>query len=579
MKSRSRFAMRVRVIAVGVIAVGAIFLVRLYFLQVVHGAAYRTQAESQYVKQSGNQVDRGSIFFTAKDGTHISAATVASGDTIAINPQTLSDAPAAYRALKAYLPDLDESDFLAKAAKKDLVYEEVSVHVSAETGQKIIALGIPGVLVLKETWRYYPGGSLAGQTIGFLAYGPDGNSLIGQYGLERYYDSALSRTQGGLYVNFFADLFTNIRSQLFSGEQDPGADLVTSIEPTVQGFLEGQLRKYDSQWHPKTSGAIIMDPKTGAIIAMASLPGFDPNDFRDADPAAFKNPLVSNVYEFGSIMKALTMAAGLDSGAVTPDTTYNDTGCVTIDKAKVCNYDFRARGVIPMQQVLSQSLNVGAAWVAGRMGTTTFTSYLKKFGIEEEAGIDLPSEASPLVSNLSSPRQLEYATASFGQGIALTPVAMTRALATLANHGAVPTPHVGVELDYGGGITKTLGWAPPRQAISRASSDTITQMLVTVVDKALANGTVKLPDYSVAAKTGTAQIADPTTHAYYTNKYLHSFFGYFPAYEPRFIVFFYALEPQGALYASETWTTPFMDTVHFLINYYNVPPDRAPAAN
>lgn len=577
MKSRSQFARRIRVIAIGIVLLALVFIVRLYFLQVVHGAEYRQQAENQYVSQSGNQVDRGTIFFTAKDGSLISAATVASGDTIAINPQKLTDPTHAYSVLKNYLPTLDESVFLQKAGNKASVYQEVALQVPTDTGAKIIAEGLPGVQVLAETWRYYPGKSLAGQTIGFLAYGPDGKTLTGQYGLERSYNDVLSRSEGGLYVNFFADLFTNIRSQLFPGEATPGADLVTSIEPTVQNFLEGELEKYDQTWHPQMAGGIIMDPATGDIVAMASTPTFDPNDFKNADPNTFTNPMVSNVYEFGSIMKAITMASGLDSGAVTPDTTYDDTGCITVDKSKICNYDLRARGVIPMQQVLSQSLNVGAAWVANKMGQSTFTSYLKKFGIEEETGIDLPSEGTPLVSNLMSPRQVEYDTASFGQGIAITPVAMIRALATLANHGQVPSPHIGVELQYGGGIDKELGWSPPRQAISSESADTITRMLVTVVDTALANGTVKIPAYSVAAKTGTAQIVDPATHAYYPDQYLHSFFGYFPAYNARFIIFLFALKPQGAPYASETWTGPFMDTVHFLINYYDIPPDRAPA--
>ncbi|MBP6946191.1 MAG: hypothetical protein KBB46_02785, partial [Candidatus Pacebacteria bacterium] len=180
-----------------------------------------------------------------------------------------------------------------------------------------------------------------------------------------------------------------------------------------------------------------------------------------------------------------------------------------------------------------------------------------------------------LVSNLKSPRAVEYATASFGQGIAISPIAMTRALATLANGGVVPAPHVGVELRYGGGITKKLGWSPPMQAISKESDEAITRMLVTVVDDALQGGKIKMADYSIAAKTGTAQVARPDARGYYADRYLHSFFGYFPAYNPKFLVFFFAVYPKGAQYASETWTLPFMNTVHFLINYYEIPPDRA----
>ena len=579
MKSRSRFASRVRLLALGVILIATLFIGRLYVIQVVHGADYRQQAENEYVKQSQNQVERGSIFFTAKDGTLISAATIASGDTVAVNPKKLTDPAVAYERLKKHLPDLDEKIFLAKATQANSVYQEVARRIPKETGNAIIAEDIPGIEVLKETWRYYPGGSIAAHEIGFLAYGNDGVTLTGQYGLERYYNDTLSRSSAGLYVNFFADLFTNIRSELFSDDAQPGADLVISIEPTVQGFLESQLRKYDDAWHPRIAGGIIMDPRMGNIIAIASTPSFDPNEFRKADPSLFQNPMVENVYEFGSIMKAVTMASGIDSGAVTPATTYDDTGCITLDKSKICNYDLRARGVIPMQQVLSQSLNVGAAWVANKMGTTTFTAYLRKFGVEDETGIDLPSEGTPLTANLLSNRKVEYATASFGQGIALTPVAMARVLATLADHGKVPSPHIGVNLDYGGGIVKSINWSPPRQAISAESADTLSRMLVTVVDTSLANGKIKLPGYSVAAKTGTAQVSDPSTHKYYSDRYLHSFFGYFPAFDAKFLVFFFALEPKGAQYASETWTTPFSDTTKFLINYYNIPPDRSPATS
>jgi cell division protein FtsI/penicillin-binding protein 2 len=285
--------------------------------------------------------------------------------------------------------------------------------------------------------------------------------------------------------------------------------------------------------------------------------------------------LVESVFEFGSTMKPLTMAAGIDSGAITATSTYNDKGCSTFDGSKVCNYDLKARGPnTPMQQILSQSLNLGVSYVTTKMGTGTFRNYFQKYGITSETGIDLPNEGTPLVSNLQSPRTVEYITASFGQGIAITPIAMARALATLANHGKVPSPHVGVELRYGNGVPKELSYAPQTQAISPQSAEAVTRMLVTVVDTALANGKVKLPEYSVAAKTGTAQIVDPSTHAYYPDRYLHSFFGYFPAYDPKFIIFLFAKEPKGAQYASETWTSHFMDIVKFLINYYNIPPDR-----
>lgn len=571
---RSQFALKIRILAFGVILIALILLVRLYFLQVVDGKDYRMRAEAQYVKQSVNQVDRGSIFFSAKDGSLISAATLGRGYTVIVNPKLIKSPESVYGLLSEHFPALDKEVFITKTANKETSYVEVARKVSEEIGKAVSDAKIPGVQALRETWRFYPGGVLAAQAIGFLGYGKDGTALSGQYGLERSYDEAITKSAGGLYVNFFADLFTNIRSQFFDGEIQPGADLITSIEPTVQQYLEGVLARYDTAWNPRIIGGIIMDPKTGAIVALAARPSFDLNDTRAGSVETFGNPLVERVYEFGSTMKPLTMAAGIDVGVVTPTSTYNDKGYAEFDKSTIYNYDKKGRGVVTMQAVLNQSLNTGMAHVVTKMGTKQFREYFERYGITEESGIDLPNEASPLVENFKSPRTIEYVTASFGQGIALTPIAMTRALATLANHGVVPGPHVGLVLDYGGGITKKIGWSPERQALKPESAEAVTRMLVTLVDTALKGGTAKIPEYSIAAKTGTAQIAKAGARGYYDDRFLHSFFGYFPAYEPKFIIFLFAAEPKGAQFASETWTDPFMETVKFLINYYNIPPDR-----
>lgn len=574
---RAKFIFRVRIIAFAIFLIALVLIGRLYFVQVVHGDEYRLKAESQYVSQSTNRIDRGSIFFSPQIGVPISAATIESGYTIAINPSTLANPQKAYDTLKKFFPDLDVDDFLRRAGKEGDVYEEIKRRVPESVGQNILSQDVIGIEVLRERWRFYPGDSLAAHAVGFVGFAEDGTTVTGRYGLERFYNDALSQSDGGLYVNFFADLFTNIRSQLFESEVVPGADLVTSIEPSVQQYLESILVSYQESWRPKTSGAIVMDPKSGSIIAIAALPTFDLNTFNQSDIESFSNPLIESVYEFGSTMKPLTMAAAIDAGAVYPDTLYDDVGYAVFDGARIENFDGKARGRVSMQEVLSQSLNTGIAFVVNRMGTKTLRDYFERYGITEETGIDLPNEASPLVDNLTSPRQIEYVTAGFGQGIAITPVAMTRALATLANNGAVPSPHVGVELDYGGGIKKEIGWSPPRQAISPESAETVSRMLVEVVDTALKGGTVKIPEYTIAAKTGTAQIARVDARGYYTDRYLHSFFGYFPAYDPKFLVFLFAVEPKGARYASETWTDPFMETVKFLITYYDIPPDRAAA--
>ena len=227
-----------------------------------------------------------------------------------------------------------------------------------------------------------------------------------------------------------------------------------------------------------------------------------------------------------------------------------------------------------MQEVLNQSLNTGVAHVVELMGKDTFRKYFTNLQLGSETGIDMPSEAHGLVSTLESPRAVDYATASFGQGIALTPLETIRALATLGNGGYLVTPHLASKIQYLDGSSKDITYPKGTQVFTPDTSETITRMLTTVVDKALRHGTVALKDHSIAAKTGTAQIADPTTGKYYGDRYLHSFFGYFPSYDPKFIVFLYTVEPKNVQYASETLTTPFMDITKFLINYYNIPPDR-----
>lgn len=555
-------------------ALAAVVIIgRLYVLQIMHGHVYAARADAQFAPPDSPLLERNSIYFTDKDGTLITAATLEQGFSLAVNPARVTDAEMLYKTLAPYVPGLEHDVFVAKATKQRSLYQVVAEQLDAPTAHTLQALGLPGVILSQEQWRFYPGGSLAAQEIGFIAYNDE--KVEGRYGLERYWEQTLAHEGEDLYANFFVELFGAARAVLQGAPQT--GDLITTIEPSVQTELERALTTYESDWHPALSGGVIMDPKTGEIYAMAVSPTFDLNQFGEQQGTAiFKNAMVEDVFEMGSIMKPLTVAAGVDSGAITSNTTYNDTGCITVNTKKICNYDARARGVVPIQEILSQSLNLGASFVATEMGPEVMRNYfLEHYKLGEETGIDLPGEAHGLVKNIeTSPRQVEYDTASFGQGIALTPIATVRALASLANGGVMVTPHLVRAVRYDTGITRQLSWATQSQALQPESALEVSRMLTTVVDEALANGTIKLEHYSVAAKTGTAQIANPNGGGYYTDRFLHSFFGYFPSYDARFIIFLFALEPQGAPYASQTWATPFHSLTQFLISYYNVPPDR-----
>ena len=572
---------RIRILAVLILLFCGVLLTKLFFIQAVKNQYYLDMADRQYMRPADGIFNRGDIFFTGKDGGLVAGATTKQGYIVAINPKLITNASTTFnKLLTAFQGDsqtLDATDFMAKASKKDDPYEVVADRVDEAVANKLTTLNARELMVSKERWRYYPAGTAASHVIGFMGY--KGNDYIGRYGLEEGYDDVLSRTSAQTFTNFFAEIFRGFNAVTPEATTNATTttraegDLVLSIEPTVQNFLEKSLAGVMDKYSGETAGGIIMDPKTGEIVAMASAPNFNPGE-KQADLSLLSNQMVEGRYEMGSIVKALTMAAGLDAGVVTAQTKYNDTGCLTLNTMKLCNYDGKARGVIPMQEVLNQSLNVGATYVETKIGKPKFKQYFQNYGLGEKTGIDLPGEISGSLATLDNNQDVEFATASFGQGISLTPIEITRALATLANGGYLVTPHVVKEIRYTTGLKTEITPGLGRQVISTTTAHEITRMLSIVADTKLENGKAKIEHTTFAAKTGTAQYVDPVTHKYYPDRYLHSFLGYFPAYNARFIVFLYIKHPQGVQYASETLTQPYLDITKFLINYYNIPPDR-----
>jgi cell division protein FtsI/penicillin-binding protein 2 len=568
---KSTYTTRIRLLSLFIFLFALLIIGKLYMLQIVNNEMYTNKADRQYSTTGTGVFSRGTIFFQNKDGSLVSAATLKSGFIIAINPQILKDPETVYEKLNALLP-LDRDVFLAKASKKNDPYEEVAKHVDEDIGKQVGALSIPGLKVYKDKWRFYPGGNVAAHTIGFLGF--KGNEYAGRYGLESQYESVLARTDTA-YVNFFAQIFSNIKQTTTGDSLKQEGDIVTTIEPTVQSFFQEVLASTTAKWDADYVGGIIINPTTGEIYAMDTYPTFDPNNTQaEKNIQVFSNRLVEDTYEMGSIIKPLTIAAGIDKGLITAHSTYDDTGSIMVNGKKISNFDGKARGVVDMQQVLSQSLNLGVAHVVRLLGNTQFTDYMYKFGLNEKTGIDLPNEGRNQVKNLEAPRDLEHVTASFGQGIALTPMSTVRALSAIANGGLLIHPHVVKKINYKIGLVDEPAIELGNRVIKKETADEVSRMMVYSVDHVLSNGAIKLENYSVAAKTGTAQIAKSGGGGYYDDRFLHSFVGFFPAYNPKFLIFFFAYNPKGAKYGSETLTMPFSDTVRFLINYYEVPPDR-----
>lgn len=564
------FGIRIRIVSVFILFIGLLFGVKLFWLQIIHGRDYSEQADRQYVTPQGAQFDRGSIFFEKKNGELVSAASLLRGFTVAINPKHIIDPERAFAMMSPILPELNHDDFIAQASKKTDPYEEIAIRIPESQASQIKALDIEGVTLYRTSSRFSPLGTLAPHVVGFVSF--KGDDLIGRYGLERSYNDVLARTASRLYVNFFAEVFTHI-TQL-SDENVTEGDVITNLEPAVQASLQNELELVLERWKSDRTAGIVMDPKTGAIIAMAQTPSFDINNFKtEKSVSIFNNMIVESDFEMGSIMKPIIAAIALDQGAITADTKYTDTGSVRVGDRTINNFDKKGRGYVDMQTVLNQSLNTGMVFIMSKMDRSEFRDQFMKFGFGEKTGIDLPGEVSGILSNLKTNREVEYANVSFGQGIAVTPISMIRAMASLANGGKLIEPHVADYIEYMDGTRKLIEPRELGTTIKPETSAEISRMMVNVFDNYF-GGAKKMDHYSIAAKTGTAQIANPNG-GYYGDRNMHTFVGYFPAYDPKFIIFLMNEYPkEGAEFSSQTLVDPFINITKFLINYYNIPPDR-----
>lgn len=548
---------------------GVTIIGRLFDLQVVNSSDYRDRANRQFITPKNSLFNRGSIFFLDKNEERSLAASMQLTYKIAINPKIITDPETVYNKINEITP-LNKEDFDQKVAKKDDPYEEIALRLNEDIAKQVDVLGLTGVSVYKEKWRFYPGGDSASQVIGFIGF--KGDKLIGRYGIERQYEDILSRTNEGAYVNFFAEVFSTIGKSISDSNEE--GDVVLTIDTNVQKFAEEQLESINKKYSAQMAGVIIMDPQTGDIVAMASTPRFNPNDFKDVENLGlFQNPLVERVYEYGSVIKPLVMAAAIDEGVVTPQTSYVDKGTVIVADKTIKNFDGKARGKATMQTVLDQSLNTGMVFVEQQMGGQLFRTKMLNYELDKKTGIDLPGEVMGLTSNLKGTNAVGLATAAFGQGIAFSATTAVKAFSSIANGGYLVQPHI-----TKGYISKIGSLIPfehetPKQVLKPETSKTITDMMVHVFEQ-YGSGAYKMEHYSIAAKTGTAQIAKEGSAGYEEGHYTHSFFAFFPASKPRYLIFYTLRDPRGVQYASQSLLPYFTDLVKYLIHYYEIPPDR-----
>lgn len=534
---------------------------RLFFLQVVKHQNYFDLAQKQQRFSRVLDTKRGDIFFKTKDGELQKAVSTKVGALLYLNTKLLQNPEDVYAKINPLTP-LDRGLFDQIVKKTNDPYEILKHRLSREETARVLELNLPGVGLEEERWRFYPTGSMGSHLVGFVSSAS--GEPKGQYGVEQYYDGVLSGERGKILGDRDARGIFIALGDYLKVEAEEGEDIVLTIEPILQRTIEEELRKLVDKWSARSGGIIVVDPKTGAVRALAALPDFNPNEYqKEKNLGVFLNPFTEKIFEMGSVFKPLTIASAIDQGVIAPDTTYMDRGEVRIGDRVIKNFDGKAHGTRTMIQVLEESLNTGAVYAMQRVGGEKLKEYFYRFGLGEKSGIDLPGELKGDLSNLDSGREIEFATASFGQGVAVTPLELTMALSALANGGKLMKPFL-----KGASSPQII-----REVIKPETSETITKMLVDVVDMSLAGGQAKFTHMSVAAKTGTAQIPN-TGQKGYSDEHLHSFFGYFPAYDPKFLIFIFLERPQGVKYASQSITGTFKSLVEFLVNYYTIQPDR-----
>lgn len=439
-----------------------------------------------------------------------------------------------------------------------------------KTGEQVKLTGFDFEI---KKFRYYPETNIASHLLGFVSYADEAGT--GRYGLEEYFNEELTGKIGSLKGERGLNNAVIVNDREYV-KPVTGSDLVLTIDRSVEFYACDKLQKMVDKFSAKGGTVIALDVKTGAVLAMCSVPDFDPNNYKDvADMAVFKNPAVSDQYEPGSVFKAITMSIALDQGKVTPSTTYNDPGEIYINgwSKPIRNSDYDTKGghgVVDMNFVLENSLNTGAIFVMRQTGAKTFAEYVKNFGFGAKTGIELGSESPGNINNLlkKNIKDIDAAVASFGQGITVTPLQMVSAYQAFANRGYLMKPYIVKEIRRSDGKVDNIAPIQQRQVVSEKTATTILGMLGNVVTAGHSKKAA-ISGYYIGGKTGTAQIA--VNGSYVKDRYNHTFIGIAPIDNPKFVMLTYIDSPKGIQYAESTALPLWTDIATFMLQYYQVP--------
>lgn len=580
-----------------------LIIIKLFSLQIINGSFFAEASDNQQNIYQWLIPERGKIFLEdSKDkklypvATNQQLALVYAEPRVIKEPEKLTEKLAEilspmWRQELALLQKTDEEteevdkkepikeedflkgkrdDLLQKLSKEKDPYEVVAKKVPAEILDKIKELKERGLGYNLEYYRYYPESEILSGISGFVGY--YGDESRGQYGIEGYFDELLRGKPGSLMSkkDALGYIIMTKNSEMVSAEN--GADLVLTIDRAVQFKVCEELEAAVKAHEADRGMVIIMEPNTGEIIAMCSAPTFDANSYNTEDDLSlFNNPIIFDQFEPGSIFKAVTIAAGIDAGKISPETTYYDAGCVKVGVETICNSDLKSHETQSMTNVLEESLNTGTIFVLNQLGREKFREYVYNFGFGSETGVELDPESVGNIKSLDFTREIYSATASFGQGISVTPIQMVNAFSVIANGGKLMKPYIVKKTIFNDGAVEETKPKEIKQVISKKTSLLLSGMLASVIKRG--HGTrAGVPGYYIAGKTGTAQVAKAEGGGYEEEKTVGSFAGFGPVEDPKFVMLVRIDNPKDVIWAESSAAPLFGKIAKFLMDYYEIKP-------
>ncbi|MEK7545897.1 MAG: penicillin-binding protein 2 [Patescibacteria group bacterium] len=564
---------RLRLLRLGFFLFGALIFGQLFRIQVLGHDFYAALAEGQHDLFRQLFPERGKIYARdrASGDQEYLLATNRPMHLLYAEPFRLKDPLSAARAIAPLIGEEPEK-LAEKLSNKDERYRALARKLDDETRAKIEALGIGGIGFSEEEYRFYPEGSVAAQMLGFVGESERGRS--GRYGIEGWFDKELTGAQG--YLESEKDpggRAIAVGNRTVKPAKD-GSDLVLTVDRTVQYVACRKLEEWVARHGAERGSVVIVEPDTGAVIALCNAPAFDPNDYgKVEDIGVYNDTAAFDAYEPGSIFKTITMAAGLDTDKISPATPFDDPGEVKIGPYTIRNSDLKAHGKVTMTDVLAESLNTGMVEVVHRLGAPTFLTYVRDFGFGQKPGLELHSEAAGDIEPLERKGDIWSATGSYGQGITVTALQMAAAYAALANDGMMMKPYIVEEIRRADGTVEKRAPKALRRVVSERAARLVSGMLTAVVERGHGKR-AGVPGYWIGGKTGTAQIARKDGPGYEIGATIGSFAGYGPIDDPKFAMVVRIDRPKDVQFAESSAAPLFGDIAKFLLDYYQIPPTR-----